>query len=72
MVEHGNHTRLVPLDSWERMFIKNLVNEALTEALHVPEEDAAKTLRLLDLLKKVDPVYPPWRDEDGNVVEMRA
>jgi hypothetical protein len=72
MVEHSDNVRLVPLDVWERAFIRDQVKEALTLSLHVPEEDDVKTLRLLDLLKKVDPVYPLCRDEDGNVVEMHA
>ena len=70
MVEHNQNVRLVSLDAWERTFIRDLIKHELTLSLHVPEENDVATLRLLDLLNKVDPVYPSRRDEDGNVVEL--
>jgi hypothetical protein len=72
MIDHCENVRLVPLDIWERAWIRDRLKEALTLAQHVPEAEDAATLRLLDLFRKVDPAYPPRRDEDGhNVVEMR-
>jgi hypothetical protein len=70
-VVHNEDVRLVPLDAWERWFIKEMARQELTLAQHSPESDSVAALRLLDLLRKVDPIYPPRAyDEDGNVVDM--
>jgi hypothetical protein len=70
-VVHNEDMRLVPLDAWERQFIKDMAKHELNYAQHSPESDSVAALRLLDLLRKVDPVYPlRTYDEDGNVVDM--
>jgi hypothetical protein len=71
MVDHTSDVRLIPLDRWERAFIRDIVKAQMTLAHVVPDENAVVTLRLNDLLHKVDPQYPPPVDEDGRkVVEL--
>jgi hypothetical protein len=71
MAEHSENVRLVPLDAWEREWIYGAIQHATKSLELVPGIDHyATATRLLDLMKKVKPVYGPALDEDGKVVPL--
>jgi hypothetical protein len=70
MVEHSENVRLVPLDAWEREWIYGALKHATGSLEMIPGDHYTTALRLLDLMKKVRPVYGPALDEDGKVVPL--
>lgn len=68
MVEHCENVRLIPLDTWERDWIRGALQHALG-AQAMAREDRVTTQRLRDLMAKIHPRYARV-DEDGRVVEL--
>jgi PAS domain-containing protein len=67
-MEHSENVRLVPLDTWERDWIRGALQHALG-LIAMTRSDRDSEFRLRDLMNKIQPRYSRV-DEDGKVVEV--
>lgn len=67
-VVHNDDMRLIPLDTWERDWIRGALQHALGHQA-LSRADPVQEKRLRELMGKIHPRYSRV-DEQGNVLEL--